>query len=150
MFLTDIAPVSATVAAEWTEQWHWIKAPDFLLSPGAPVPLIGWPGSLADRVCISALRRAGVEYSMAFTSADRSLRKAAVLAGIGLMAASERSIEASKLCIAREYYLPPLPKLRGGIYLADGIEEKKKKTLSHVLQSVFRPATTESDDTPKR
>ena len=45
-FLLDVAAISATVAAEWDEQWHWVKAPDFLLSPGAPVPMVGWPGSL--------------------------------------------------------------------------------------------------------
>jgi len=32
------------------------------------------------------------------------------------MAASDRSVEVSKLCIARDYYLPPLPALRCGIY----------------------------------
>ena len=48
-FLVDTTPSPAPVAAEWNEPWHWIKASDFLLSPGAPVPLVCWPGSLADR-----------------------------------------------------------------------------------------------------
>ena len=78
---------------------------------------------------------------MTFTSADRSLRKAAVMAGIGLMAASHRSVEASKLCIAREYYLPPLPALRCGIYLADGFDESKKATLLPVLELILRPVS---------
>ena len=145
-FLADLSPISATVATEWVEQWHWIKAPDFLLSPGAPVPLIGWPGSLSDRLCITALRRAGVEYSMSFTSPDRGLRMAAVRAGIGLMVASERSIEASSLCIAREYYLPPLPNLRGGIYLADGFDKETAASVLRALQSVLQPAEAASDD----
>jgi DNA-binding transcriptional LysR family regulator len=149
-FLVDVSPISATVAAEWTERWHWIKAPDFLLSPGAPVPLIGWPGSLSDRLCITALRRAGAEYSVTFTSADRGLRKAAVRAGIGLMAASARSIEAANLCIAREYYLPPLPKLRGGIYLADGFDEKRLDLVLRALQPVLRPVETASPGEARR
>ncbi|MBX9777345.1 MAG: LysR family transcriptional regulator [Xanthobacteraceae bacterium] len=45
-FLLDIAPITARVAVEWTERWRWIKAPDFVLSPGAPVPLVSCPGSL--------------------------------------------------------------------------------------------------------
>jgi molybdate transport repressor ModE-like protein len=138
-FLADIAPISATVAAEWTEHWHWIKAPDFLLSPGAPVPLVAWPGSLSDRLCIGALRRAGVEYSVAFMSADRSLRKAAVSAGIGVMAASERSVDVSKLSVARDYYLPPLPDLRGGIYVSDGLEKERAARVSRALQTVLEP-----------
>jgi DNA-binding transcriptional LysR family regulator len=142
-FVLDTAPISATVAIEWMEQWHWIKSRDFLLSPGAPVPLIGWPGSLGDRVAITALRRAGVEYRMTFTSADRSLRKAAVLAGIGLMAASHRSVEVSNLCVAREYYLPPLPEMRGGIYVSDGFDRTQKGTVLGVLESVLRPPKSE-------
>jgi DNA-binding transcriptional LysR family regulator len=138
-FLADISPISAIAAAEWTEHWYWIKAPDFLLSPGAPVPLIAWPGSLSDRLCIGALRRAGVEYSVAFMSADRSLRKAAVCAGVGLMAASERSIDVCKLSIAREYYLPPLPDLRGGIYVSDGLEKERAARISRALQTVLQP-----------
>lgn len=138
-FLLDVAPISAAVALGWAEQWHWVKAPDFLLSPGAPVPLVGWPGSLGDRVSVTALRSAGVDYRMTFTSIDHSLRKAAVVAGIGLMAVSYRSVEASKLCIAREYYLPPLPEVHGGIYLSDGFDDKKRAALLPVLESVLRP-----------
>jgi DNA-binding transcriptional LysR family regulator len=139
-FVLEMMPVAATVAVEWKEQWHWVKAPDFLLSPGAPVPLIGWPGSLGDRVSTGALRRAGVEYRMTFTSADRSLRKAAMLAGIGVMAASKRSVQASNLCIAREYYLPPLPDLRAGIYLSDGFDQTQRGTVLSALESVLRPS----------
>ena len=71
---------------------------------------------------------------------------AAVRAGIGLMVASERSIEASSLCIAREYYLPPLPNLRGGIYLADGFDKERAASVLRALQSVLQPAEVVSDD----
>ncbi len=149
-YLPDVTPISAPVAAEWDEQWHWVKAPDFLLSPGAPVPIVGWPGSLSDRLSMTALRRAGIEYSVTFTSADRSLRTAAVRAGLGLMVVSERSIEASNLCIAREYYLPPLPPLRGGIYMADGFEGERRGLTLRALLSVFQPAESASDQAKKR
>jgi DNA-binding transcriptional LysR family regulator len=145
-YVVDISPIAATVAAEWIERWHWIKAPDFLLSPGTPVPIVGWPGSLSDRLCITALRRAGVEYSVTFTSANSSLRTAAVRAGLGLTVLSERSIDASNLCIAREYYLPPLPNLRGGIYLADGFDKERAASVLRALQSVLQPAEAASDD----
>lgn len=139
-FLVDLAPISASVAIAWTEPWHWIKAPQFLLSPGALVPLIGWPGRLSDRVAITALERAGVSYRTAFTSPDLSLRQAAVLAGIGLMATSYRSMKVSNLLIAREYYLPALPELHGGIYLSDSIDPKQRETVLGALESVLRPA----------
>lgn len=149
-FLGDVEPPAARAVAEWTEHWHFIKSPSFVLSPGAPVPLVAWPGSLADRLSTAALRRAGVEYSVTFTSADRSLRKAAVRAGIGLMAASERSIEAANLCIAREYYLPPLPSVFGGIYVADSFDAERTRPLLRALQSILQPASASSEGTEKR
>jgi hypothetical protein len=89
---------------------------------------------------MTALRRAGVDYSVTFTSADRSLRKAAVAAGAGLMAASERSVDASNLTIAREHYLPPLPALRGGIYVTDGLDQARAELVAGALQSILQPA----------
>ena len=149
-FLTDTTPASATAAAAWNEPWYWIKAPNFLLSPGAPVPLVCWPGSLTDRVAVPALRQAGIEYSVAFTSADRSLRKAAVLAGLGFMPVSQRSVEASNLHIAREYYLPSLPDVHAGVYLSDGLDGRRKEIALQVLQSVLRPANAESRSENRR
>ncbi|MCC6889399.1 MAG: LysR family transcriptional regulator [Hyphomicrobiales bacterium] len=137
--MMDIAPIPAQVGAEWIEQWQWVKATDFLLSPGAPIPLVSWPDCLSDRLCTAELQRAGVAFSVAFTSPNRCLRRAAVAAGIGVMAASERSIRVANLRAAREYYLPPLAPVRGGIYLAEGVDQGRAKRIVDALQGVLQP-----------
>jgi DNA-binding transcriptional LysR family regulator len=140
VFIGETSPIDAKVLSEWWERWEWVKAPNFVLSPGAPVPLVGWPGSLSDRMCMAALQRSDIAHSVVFTAHDRSIRKAAVLAGLGLMAASERSIEVSKLGIARDYYLPPLPNVRVGVYLREGFDTKLGERVAAALEQVLRPA----------
>ena len=66
------------------------------------------------------------------------------------MPTSQRSIEASNLNIAREYYLPPLPELHAGIYVSDSFDAKKKEIVSCALQSVLRIAKAESGGEGKR
>jgi DNA-binding transcriptional LysR family regulator len=144
VFIAETTPIAAKVFSEWWERWEWVKAPHFVLSPGAPVPLIGWPGSLSDRICMAALQRSGVEYSVVLTAHDRSIRKAAAMAGVGLMAASQRSLEVSNLSIARDYYLPPLPEIRVGLYLREGLDDKLGQRVSAALEQVLRPTGSRS------
>lgn len=138
-FLADIGPIPASPLSEWTERWRWVKGPDLVLRPDAAVPLVSWPGSLSDRLCTTALRRADVAYLVTFAAPDRSLRKAAVNAGMGVMAASERSIKVSKLCVSHARILPELPEIRCGIYVRDGVDPKLGECMSRALQAVLNP-----------
>jgi hypothetical protein len=45
------------VVAEWQEEFVWARSREFVLSPGALIPLICWPGM--DQPPIQALERAG-------------------------------------------------------------------------------------------
>jgi DNA-binding transcriptional LysR family regulator len=127
-------------AVEWSEKLYWVRSPKFLLSPGAPVPLISSPGSLSDRTAIRAFERANIPYCVAFVGHDRGLRKAAVLAGLGVMVAVERSVTAAKLNVANDHYLPPLQPVRGGIYLREGLAIGQVQKILGILESILNPA----------
>lgn len=117
-------PDIGEMAVEWQEDFAWVRKADFVLSPGAPIPLVSWPGSLADYPYVSALDRAGLAYRVVFASADHHARIAAAKAGVGLMGLPVRQIE-EPLAAARDYYLPPLAPVRAGIALRPGLTAKE-------------------------
>jgi DNA-binding transcriptional LysR family regulator len=127
------------ILAEWQEDPVWVRSPDFVLSPGAPIPLVCWPGSPMDQPSITALERARLAYRVTFASSDYYARSAAVGAGIGLMATSRRHMEES-LVIAKEHYLPPLSRVRAVICVRHGISFTKVDEVATLLR---RPAPVE-------
>jgi DNA-binding transcriptional LysR family regulator len=128
------------VYSEWPDQMVFACAPDFLLSPGAPLPLISWPGSVSDRVAIEACERHGVAYSIVCVTADCHARRLAMQSGLGFAAMFERAVP-PQLKIARDYFLPPLPQLTGGIYLREGLEPRPVEQLE-ALNAIFNPTAT--------
>jgi DNA-binding transcriptional LysR family regulator len=109
---------------EWKEDFVWVRSRDFVLRPGSPLPLVGWPGSWQDQPMISAVEKAGLAYRVVLTSADHHARVAAVAAGIGLMVLPLRQL-AEPLIAASEYYLPALLPRRAGIYIRPTVDPKK-------------------------
>jgi len=103
----------------WEEEFVWVRHPDFVLSPGSPVPLVTWPGSPGDSLAITALERGNIPYRIVCASADLESRLAAVEAGLGLLGVSARSIR-PPLVLAKEYYLPKLDPLSAGIAVRPG------------------------------
>jgi DNA-binding transcriptional LysR family regulator len=137
-FLVDTGHPPAIPAVEWTERWRWVKSPSFALKHEAPVPLVTGAGSLNDLVCTGELQRAGIEYSVAFSAIDWSLRKAAAAAGVGLVAASLRAIKVSKMNVVVENYLPKLPPMTAGIYVRDGLNKDRVRRISQALTGLLR------------
>ena len=123
------------ILAEWHEDSVWVSSGDFILSPGAPIPLVCWPGSPIDKPSITALERARLPYRVIFTSSDYYARSAAVGAGIGLMATSRRHMEKS-LVIAKERYLPPLSPVRAVICIRPGISYTKVDEIATLLRKL--------------
>ena len=121
------------VLAEWREDPVWVRSRDFVLSPGAPIPLICWPGNPVDQPSIKALERARLAYRVTFTSSDYYARNAAVGAGVGLMTTSRRHMHKS-LVIAKEQYLPPLPPVRAAICMRPGISFAKVDEIATLLR----------------
>jgi len=105
---------------DWKERFVWARSRDFVLRPGAPLPLVCLPGNLEDQPVIRALESNGLAYRIAFTAYDVKARFAAVASGFGLIGLPDRYV-AEPLIAANEYYLPPLPSLRAGIRVRAGV-----------------------------
>jgi hypothetical protein len=124
-----------SMVAEWEEPLVWVRGPEFLLSPGAAIPLIGWPSMTSDRLAMQTLERRGARYELVFASPDFRARMTAVSRNIGVMPIADRLVE-SPVMVAREYYLPSLPGLPAGIFVRDGVEESEIAPVIKKLKSL--------------
>jgi DNA-binding transcriptional LysR family regulator len=136
--LLDPPPGLLPPYAEWNEQMGWVCAPDFLLSPGAALPLISWPNSLSDRTAIRACERSGIAYTITFVSPDHLARNLAMAEGLGFVAVIER-FATPGMKIARERYLPPLPQISVGIHLREALDRQRVEPLLRELHSIIDP-----------
>ena len=130
-------------AAEWEEKVVWVRHRDFVISPGAPFPLIDWHGSLSNEVATRALRAAGLSYRFVVTCTDFHLVVQAIEAKIGIIALP-MALAAPPLRVATDHYLPQLDSLRAGIYIRDGVDLRNaRRTLEqlHALEHASNLAT---------
>ena len=127
------ADVEQMVINESKDPLVWIRSKDFVLSPGAPVPILTWPG---DDWIIRTLTKHGLAYKIVLNSPDYHAKLAAVEAGIGLTAIPE-SMVPSHLVRAREYYLPELPPLRALLCARLGLETDQASALVERLSALF-------------
>ncbi len=111
----------------------WVRAKNFVLSPGAPLPLLTWPG---DDWMIRTLTRHGMSYKIVFNSPDYHAKLAAVEAGIGLTAIPLSMVPPS-LARAKEYYLPELPPIRALLCVRLGLESSQASALVRQLSAMF-------------
>jgi DNA-binding transcriptional LysR family regulator len=125
--------VEQMVVNEARDPLVWIRSKDFVLSPGAPIPILTWPG---DDWMIRTLTKHGLSYKIVFNSPDYHAKLAAVEAGIGLTAIPE-SMVPSHLVRAREYYLPELPPLRAVLCVRLGLETDATSALVKRLSALF-------------
>jgi DNA-binding transcriptional LysR family regulator len=105
----------------WEEDFVWVRSRDFVLSPGSPIPLIGWLNSVADQSTIQDLEKAGLSYRIVFSCSDHHARMAAVGASVGLMSLPKSQIS-EPLVVATEYYLPAMLPRPAGVYLRPNTE----------------------------
>lgn len=104
--LSDAAPdTGVEVVGQRDDEVTWVRSKDFTLSPGAPIPLLTWPGQITHDLMAQALERQGMIYRIAFSSPDYHARIEAARAGIGLTILPKRLVPES-LIVANEYYLP--------------------------------------------
>lgn len=140
----DIACVVGTFGAgrepvvAWEEEVVWVRSRDFVLSPGAPVPLIDWPGSLSNEAGVRALDAAGLAYRFVVTCADFYAITEAVAAGLGVIAVPA-PLAVAPMIVAPDYYLPPLPLVRAGIYVREGADTQRMKPIIDLLRVLQKP-----------
>jgi|HubBroStandDraft_1064217.scaffolds.fasta_scaffold14274_4 DNA-binding transcriptional LysR family regulator len=123
--------------AQWSEQTVWVKSPKLTLSPGAPIPLISWPGTTGDRVAVELLEDSGMQFFVAFSAPEFSARLAAVAAGLGVLATQARCIIPG-IEIVRDG-LPALPVNKAGIYARDGLNLDRHAPLLRTLTDLLVP-----------
>ena len=111
----------------------WVRARNFVLSPGAPLPVLTWPG---DDWMIRTLTRHGLAYKIVFHSPDFHSRIMAAEAGIGLTAVPASMVPPS-LVKAKEYYLPELPSVNALLCARLGLETEQAAGLLKQLSAMF-------------
>jgi DNA-binding transcriptional LysR family regulator len=98
--------LQSLVHRECSDELVWVGSPNFLLSPGSPIPIIPWTGE--NDPTTRTLIAAGISYRVVFNGSDFNEKRLAVEAGLGLTCLPKRQVP-PELILAREYQLPPLP-----------------------------------------
>jgi hypothetical protein len=132
----------------WPEEIVWARRPDFVMSPGMPVPLVVWPGNFDEMSPVEAMERDGVSYRIVFSSADLQARLAAVTSGVGLMVLPRRLLR-KPLVAAYDYYLPKLRPAHTRIELRRGFQAEGLDTLLALLRSLAPEGMATAEHTPK-
>jgi DNA-binding transcriptional LysR family regulator len=127
------AGIGELVVNETHDPLVWVRARNFVLSPGLPLPVLTWPG---DDWTIRAMTKHGVSYKIVFNGSDYHARLAAVEAGLGL-AVMPDSMVPSHLVKAKEYYLPALPPIRVLLCAHLGLETDQALALMKQLSALF-------------
>jgi DNA-binding transcriptional LysR family regulator len=133
---------SFNVAGEDEKDLVWVRARDFVLSPGAPIPLVTWPGQFNHSLMIEALEKHGMIYRLAFTSPDVHSALAAGAAGIGILSLP-REFVPSSLTIAGDYYLPRLKPIRLLLAVRSGIQSRHSEIVDRLSRHLFRRVSAE-------
>jgi DNA-binding transcriptional LysR family regulator len=126
---------------EWTEELYWAKSPDLVIAPHAPVPLVSSHGSMSNQFAIQALERAQRRYVITFSADDLNLRMAAVLAGVGVIVGSSRAFPQG-VELVHDASLPKLDAIMVGIYVREGLDIRRAKSIIKILESIMRPYAT--------
>jgi DNA-binding transcriptional LysR family regulator len=138
-----------TPVMEWHEKLAWVRARDFVLSLGKPIPIVALPGSVSDQPMISALEKASLAYRVTFASSDKDARYAAVNSKCGITVLPERFVP-DYLAIAREYYLPKLPVVPVSVFVSPDCDADRSAALLQTLKALAPPAAqTELLETKK-
>jgi DNA-binding transcriptional LysR family regulator len=126
--------IAHLIVDEHNEELVWVRSKDFVLSPGAPIPVLTWPG---DDWMIQALTRHGLSFKIVFNSPDYHAKLAATEAGIGLTAIPG-SMVPSSLIRAKEYYLPALPTIKALLCSRSKPTDKTSELLQQLSKLFFK------------
>jgi DNA-binding transcriptional LysR family regulator len=137
VYLCNVIDPPGGAVAQWTEQMVWVKSPKLALTPGAPIPLISWPGTTPDRIAVELLQDNGMQFFVAFSAPDFSARLTAVVAGLGVLPVPARAVT-SAMQVVRDG-LPALPENRTGIFAREGLDLDHLAPLLRTLTEALAP-----------
>lgn len=132
-------------AVEWKETLVWTCHPEFVLSPGAPLPLLSWPNSVPDQIAVKACERSDIRYSTNFVSDQLTAVTEALRLRFGYFCTPDRTIPQG-VKVAREYFLPKLPMMHAGIYKHPDVAGGRLDALALCMAKVLAPAAIETSD----
>jgi DNA-binding transcriptional LysR family regulator len=124
--------LSPLIVDESEDRLIWVRSPNFVLSPGAPIPIVTWANH---DWMISTLTRHGLSYRIAFNSTDFESTKSAVEASVGLTALPSRLLSPAMVW-AREFHLPELPTIKTLLCIRPGIKAPQLMDLKHQLSAL--------------
>jgi DNA-binding transcriptional LysR family regulator len=131
---TSLEPeIKQMVVNEFEEPLTWVRSRTFVLSPGAPIPILNRPG---DDSIIPTLTKRGLSFKVVFNSPDYQAKLAGVRAGMGLTAIPDAFVPPD-LVKAKEYYLPELPPVKGLMCVRPGVDSEHLPTLVEHLSTLF-------------
>jgi DNA-binding transcriptional LysR family regulator len=122
---------------QWMEEMCWVKSPNLVLAPGAPVPLVSWPGTNPDRVAVARLQECGMPFYVSFSAPENTAKLAAVAAGLGVMPIPVRSLTPDVEVVRGG--LPALAEIKEGIFARDGLDLRPLASLLHALAETLAP-----------
>lgn len=126
--ILSTAPIQARPAFTREEKLIWMCSREFVLSPGAPVPILSWPSSAYDQAIAESLEQIGQHYAIVFVASDLAAHMAAIRLGLGYFVFPER-VAPPDFTMSKKPYLPTLPNLITGLYLREGLDEKNVSPL---------------------
>jgi DNA-binding transcriptional LysR family regulator len=130
---------SETVAkCEWQEPLAWVCHPDFVLSPGAPLPLLSWPNSVPDKIAVKACEQAEISYTTEFIGDQLTSLIQALQLKLGYLCIAERAVPQG-MKIAKDYFLPKLPAMHAGIHRNMDVTDGRLDLLIRCMIKVFEP-----------
>jgi DNA-binding transcriptional LysR family regulator len=116
--------------AEWDEEFVWCKSRSFVLTPGAPIPVLGFVDCALTNLALRSLEDARRFGELVFRSTDRHALKKAAKAGVGVWPIRPGSLDPA-LVVSHDDGLPSMPRLTYGIYCksAFGITGERQRLI---------------------
>jgi len=122
----------------WQEELVWVHSGSGNFDLSRPVPLVSHgERSVYHQVVNSALKAAGLEWEDVFTGPSLNSLRAAIGAGLGVMAVTRRRANDIGLTIWDDTPLPKLPDIYTGIYIREGGVRAAYEHLADEIAKLF-------------
>ena len=141
----------------WPLETVWVRGLDSEFDPNRPVQLVSYgPECVYHRLAVQTLKKAGLDWELAFTGTSMMSLASAVVAGLGVMPIIRRRANEFGMVVWDGGPLPKLSNLYSGIYLREGgaraaydqLADEIIKVLDPPPASVARPAAAAKTRAP--
>jgi DNA-binding transcriptional LysR family regulator len=111
--------------AEWREDFVWCRSRSLKLTPGAPIPVLGFVDCALTNIALKALEANDLFGELVFASTDRHALQKAAKAGVGIWPIRPGPLDPSLVVVGRDE-LPPLPFLTYGVYCKTSFNAQRR------------------------